>query len=203
MLEDLGRNPFGQGLYQWVFAPTVRLWRYREGKDDWRLRDYGNGVVLWVPEPVFEEYPAFPHIGPRWCLAIWQYIPRPEFERRFSRRTFWPPQGIYFPTDKIMKPGVAPTLDVTRYFMSCIRYSREKTLADHEAEIEALMDREDRESFCRMHDMILDACTAFGNDPGKRSGGVSFPSTEKERKNGDNREHLPETSSGGPSLVAH
>jgi len=188
LLEDVGRNPFGEPLYKWVFLPTLRHLRYKVGKDDWKLhtcgaKDDGSLIQIWVPQPNFEEVPAFPHLGPRWALCYWQYMDPMTFHRQFGSHVIWPPQGYYFPTNKIMKPGFVPNLDVTEYFIQCIRYSRGKSLADLEQEFTDDVEREEKAYFNRIHDQILDACTAFGNDPGKRSGGVSFPSVTKKESN--------------------
>ncbi len=177
-LEEVGRSPFGEPLYKWVFVPTLRHWRYQEGKDDWlqHLCGYtpqGQGVHIWIPRPIFEEVLAFPHVGERWALCIWQFQDSASWYRQFGSRVVWPPHGYYFPTDKILKPGRVPDLAVTDYFISCIKYNRGKTFAELEKEIEDELLREEQADFNRMHAMILDAMTAFGNKPGSRSGGVS------------------------------
>jgi hypothetical protein len=77
-----------------------------------------------------------------------------------------------------MRPGLYPSLEITEYFVRCIRYSRSRSLADWDNEMEDILAREERDSFNKTYDQIQDACTAFGAKPGSRSGGVSFPVKE-------------------------
>lgn len=169
MLADLGTNPLGDPIYRWARASD--LWFYRWVSRDW-VRN-ANGI--YVPDHQFERYRPFEHLGDRWCLCIWQWMPEDEFVRQFGERAYWPARGFYFPTDKVLKPGVEPTKDLTEYIMACIRYTRSKTLSDLETEVEDALTKEERASFSRILDAVNDALTAFGNKPGSRSGGVSFP----------------------------
>jgi hypothetical protein len=93
----------------------------------------------------------------------------------FGKLAVWQPGGYYIPTDVVMKPGTRPTLDQTWHWIGQIRRTRNATPAEYEQMVEAEIEREDQRSYRTLLDMIENELTAFGNNPGKRSGGISFP----------------------------
>jgi len=172
--REIGRNTYGEPIFKWVFLPTLLHKRYNVGKDDWAKRPSG----VWVPEPTFRDVQAFPHLGDRWGICKWQFVPKDTWDQIYGSRTVWPPRGYYFPTDVIMKPGFRPDMTWTEYWIGQIRLTMSKSAKEFEEKLEHDMKAEDDYQFRTMYDAILDACTAFGNKPGSRSGGVSLPSYE-------------------------
>ncbi len=176
LAERLGRTPTGAPKYKWVQAHQLKHYRYIG--DDWVKVSKVTGLV--APTPKFMEVVAYPHLGQRWVFAVWQFIERQEWDHTFGSRVPWPSKGQYFPL-LVMREGKKPDLDITEFFVGQVKADRAKTPADVESEMEAAMERDDRATWGRIYDMIDDATTAFGNDPGKRSGGVSFASKEFKR----------------------
>lgn len=172
--RTIGRNIFGGPLYKWAFAPDLRHLRYVLGDDDWIRSDCG----LWIPRPNYIEVRSYPWLGERWLIARWQFITDQEWHRAFGKLAVWPPQGAYYPTDAVMKPGCQPTQDLTDYFCQQIAKTLSIAPKEYEEHVESEMEREERFTFNTLYDMIEDECTAFGSIPGSRDGGVSFPSKE-------------------------
>lgn len=167
--RDVGINPHGEPLYAWVRACDITFLR-RTGFGSW----YCTPAGLWTREPQYDRVLAFPRLKDRWVLGIWQGFTPKQWDRMFGLDMVRPSRGCYFPTDKVMRLGWEPTMDVTEYFISCIRYNRSKTPADFDREVEEEFAREDRQNFNKMVDMAMDAGTAFGKKPGSREGGVSI-----------------------------
>lgn len=170
--REQGRRTNGEPIFRWLHLPSLTYRRWKEWA--WNLRQ-GDGAQLWVPESKFESKQAFPWLGDRWALCKWQEVTESSWTQTFGSRSIFPLNGgYYFPTDVIMKPGFEPDEDVTRFWIGQINLTRSKSAADYEDMLETEQKREERHTFNTVHDAVLDACTAFGNDPGKRSGGISF-----------------------------
>src|SRR5574341_1014734 len=169
--REVGRGPSGEPIFKWAFLPDLFHQRYRTGKDDWDK----NAAGIWTPKPAFEKVQTFARLGPRWAICKWQMPDAREWEKMFGSRAVLPAQGFYFPTDVICKEGWEPTEDWTNYWIGQIKLTMSKSAVEYEAHIEAEMEREDEYKFNTIYDAVMDTCTAYGNKPGCRSGGVSFP----------------------------
>jgi len=171
LADRLGRHSYGGGLYKWVQAHDLKHYRYVG--DDMVVVSKVTGLV--APKPKFQEVEAYPHLGRRWVFAGWQASEKKEWESKFGSRVVFHGHGQYFPV-LVMREGKKPDLDITEFFMQQVRAERSKTPVQDEQETEEMLARKDRTAWNQLYDIIDDATTAFGNDPGKRSGGVSFAS---------------------------
>ncbi len=173
LADRLGRHPYGGPLYKWVQAHDLKHYRYIG--DDFVTVSKTTGLV--APKPRFQEVDAYPHLGRRWVFAVWQHAEQKQWESEFGSRALFHRHGQYFPV-LVMREGKKPDLDITEFFIEQVRAERAKSAAQVEQEMEDIFAREDRAAWNRIYSVIDDATTAFGNDPGKRSGAVSFPSRE-------------------------
>lgn len=173
LADRLGRHRFGGPLYKWVQAHELKHYRYVG--DDFVPVSKQTGLV--APKPRFVEVEAYPHLGRRWVFAVWQHSEEKHWNSEFGSRVLFHRHGQYFPV-MVMREGKKPDLDITEFFVQQVRAERSKSATQFEREMEEAVAREDRAAWNQIYNIIDDATTAFGNDPGKRSGGVSFPSKE-------------------------
>jgi hypothetical protein len=170
--RELGRNPHGDPLYKWEHGSN--LVHYRHTGDN--MQKVGN---LYLPRPSYVPVPAYPHLNDRWMLAFWTFLPEDEWLAAFGNKMLWSKQGNYYPTNAICKVGKVPNYDYTQELIAKIQLQRNTPVSKYEEEWANEEERRDRAVFNTIHDVISDSLTAYGNDPGKRSGGVSFPAPEK------------------------
>jgi len=136
-----------------------------------------------VPRRPFEEVRSFPHLGERWAIAKHEFKTDSEWHRVFGLDAVWPPQGMYYPTDAVLKPGLRPNMSLTEYMIQAIKQTWSVSAMKYEEEIQAEIDREDRFTFRTLIDMAEDSCTAFGKIPGSRgNSSTSLPDPPRKRK---------------------
>lgn len=169
LARELGRNPHGENLYKWVHSSDLVLMRFTGNK---MVKASTSGLLL--PEPQYTKVRAYPHMGDRWLLAMWKYYSESEWLTQFGYKMAWPQRGDYYPTDLLLKPGKTPDVRTTEEIMQMVRHTRAISAKEAEARWESEDQARERALHGVIADIIDDALTAFGNDPGKRSGGVSF-----------------------------
>ncbi len=160
-----------QPMYKWVHTSTLIHHRFTGYKE---ARAPGQVTVTLLPQ--YTAVPAYPHLGQRWLLAKWEAKDGSEWLSLYGNKLLWPQNGDYYPTSLILKPGKSPTLEVTEELIARIKHHMTKTEADFEAEAIAEVQARDKSVRDRHYDILMDSLTAYGNDPGKRNGGVSFAS---------------------------
>lgn len=171
--DRLGRNPLGEPLYKWFHSDS---WFHFMKTDTTPVR---HGAVFLV-EPTFEPRKMVTAVD-TWILGHWhQPEPRHEWERKYGTGLLWPREGYYSPTNVQMQRGEFPSIHTTEEVITGIRRHREKTFADFYQDGEDILAHREAAEKSKRYDIIDDAVTAFGNDPGKRNGSVSFPPTRKD-----------------------
>jgi hypothetical protein len=169
---ELGLNPYGEPRYKWLETTDISHHMYRD--DQWvRSKD----SHLYINQPEYKKLEFFAQMfGKRWLLGIWMFTPEPEWRQMFGNKIVWSSRGNYWPTNLIMLEGKRPTISITEEIIQ--RYRRQQEViasGELDQRFEAEEERKDRALYNTIHDIIDDSLTAFGNDPGKRSGGVSLP----------------------------
>ena len=167
----MGRNPYGDPLLKWADSETllhpIRVPGYK-------FITTPSGLEVATPlYEVRKMNPAFDH---QWVICKWEApIPAAEWHANFGTQMEWPSHGEYYPTNVALPRGTEPTLEWTERVVAAERERRTKSLADHEAEIQRGMERDERRASNRRFDIIEDAMPAFMNLPGSKSTGVSLP----------------------------
>jgi hypothetical protein len=160
----LGRNPRGEPLYRWFYSEA---WLHLMNLGDWR----GSRT----------EHRKMVSLEDVWLIGHWHPpLTRSEWERQYGLKLLWPENGLYVPTNVTLAEGEFPTMDTTDQIIATIRKHRTKSYEDFYRDGEAIIARREKAAESVRSDIIDDACTAFGNDPGTRSSSVSFPSTSQQ-----------------------
>lgn len=174
----LGRNPLGQPLYAWMHSERFTHLMKVEGETEVVER---NG--LFLVEPVYRHRKMCPELEDTWILAHWhEPISQFAWEQQYGSSLLWPREGYYSPTNILLSPGEAPTQTSNDQSVYLIRKQSEKTMADHLADGERIVERKETRQKNVVSDRIDDSIPAFCNIPGTRSAHVSFPSTATERQ---------------------
>jgi hypothetical protein len=174
--DRLGRSPNGSPLYKWMRGEEYEHFRLKG--TDMKVISHETGLI--APVPVYDRVEAYPHMVGRWTLGHWLPMDQRVHEDRLGNKFPFHKEGIYFPM-LVMKEGKDPDLDTTEYFIQQVRAEREKGADQAEAEVDAMLERSDKNVWNTLYSIIDDATTAFGINPGTRSGGVSLPSAESNR----------------------
>ncbi len=154
----LGRNPLNEPLYRWFYSES---W--------FHLMNMGHtrGARL--------EQRKMVSLNDVWLLGHWHPpLSRSAWELQYGLKLLYPSNGYYSPTNLTLVEGDFPSMNATDEFIQAIRRNQAKSFADHLADGERIIARREHAAESRREDIIDDACTAFGNDPGKRNGNVSF-----------------------------
>lgn len=133
-----------------------------------------KGFVTMDPEYI--ERKMCPQFKDVWLVAHW-HPPQPEhiWYKLYGSDAIWPRKGFYNQTNAWAEIGQLPTDSLTDKFIEIVRRQQSMTAQAQYEEAARKFDAIDRDADRQREDMIDDACTAFGNLPGTRSGGVSFP----------------------------
>lgn len=189
---ELGRTPFGDGLYRWAWSEylTHRMQKIDPdtGKPvfDYRCVCGLNRMVhephcrLTVAVPCYVPRKMAPLLKNQWVAVVWSAPgPREEWLRDFGTRLEYPERGYEVPTNACLEPDVDPDVAVTWDLIHKIRDQRKKTFAQWLQQTEDALALKERRDESLLDAMVCDAITAFGNaKPGARSGGISLPSRE-------------------------
>jgi len=170
--QDLGQNLRGDATYAWKWIPDLK--HFRNTGRDFARTDSG----LLVPTPNYVPVPAYPHLGNRWALCMWQFRSQADWLARFGTSMIWPNNGEYYITDMIMIEGKSPTIDATEEIIRRVKYNRSITITQLEESDQQKDEYEERSIYNKIFEQVDDALTAFGNDPGKRNSGISFGGSE-------------------------
>lgn len=170
-LRELGANRFGTALYKWMWSLDLEHSRFTEN-----IMKFPAGSNVLMPEPQYTKVVSYPWLGERWMFVSWQFTSLAEWKSQFGSNLVWNPRGDYYPTDLWVKEGKTPTREATEEIIRRVKHNRQTTISDLEANYLSEEERQDKALFNTIHDIISDEMTAFGNKPGSRSGGVSFPS---------------------------
>jgi len=183
-VRRVGRNRFGGPLYKWAFLPSLWHWRCDRSGYKWRFVKLAKAPAggLWIPRRPFEKVPSFSRLGDRWAVVRHEFIDDIEWHRRMGSDAVWPPQGEYFPTDAVLKPGLQPSMSLTDYMIEGIKETWTRPAMEFEQSVVDEMEREERFKFRTLYDMIEDSLSAFGKKPGSVEGGVSLPSVQPKPK---------------------
>lgn len=172
LARDLGRSPTGLPLLKWAFSEDLTHPMRVPGFD---MVDSPGGIA--VAQPRYEVRKMNPFFDHQWVVCRWEApIPEDEWLAVFGTQMVWPRAGEYYPTNVALPRGAEPNITWTERVIEAERERRGKTFRDHEAEIDQGLALQERRTRGRISDIVSDAMTAFGNVPGTRSGGVSFPS---------------------------
>lgn len=93
--------------------------------------------------------------GPNiWMLCKWTppAMSETEWINKYGMELEYPAKGALAPTDVAMKPGVKPTMALTRDLVGMIREQMEEDYADHLARVTAEAESRDKENAARMQD---------------------------------------------------
>jgi hypothetical protein len=162
-LGDLrGRNPHGDPVYRWFHSKDLT---YPAREND--------GIFRWVRQVDEDCY----------LIGMWQPPPSRETWKAQFPDIGYPERGIYYATDKILRAGVEPSDGLTDQIAGLIKELGMKTMRDILDEFEMARERQDKRQEDLISDIVENSVTAFGNDPGKRGGSVSFGGIEAATSN--------------------
>jgi hypothetical protein len=171
LAREFGRTPFGGPNLKWAFGGDLKH-AYRVPGFDFKKQ--ASGLV--VAEPKYEVGSINPLYAQQWVICRWEApISEAEWRTAFGSGMEWPREGEYYPTNVALDRGTEPSDAWTDAVIAAEKKRRAKSLADHQANIERECADGERHARNLRRDIIDDACTAFGNVPGRKMG-TSFPS---------------------------
>jgi hypothetical protein len=189
---ELGRNPFGEPLYEWGWSED--LTHYMQALDphtgrpifDYECQCGVNKTVhaasckISIAKPRYIERKLCPQLKEQWVALLWTSCGTlDDWLKEFGTRLRWSATGWRVPTNACLGHGEVPDRAVTWELIHKIRADRKKSYVDWLQETEDALALKERRDESRLDAMISDACTAFGNaKPGARMGGVSLPAKE-------------------------
>jgi hypothetical protein len=168
LADMLGRSPNGRPLYRWFYSDS---WFHIMNLDECRGGRLEERKMVLLDDV--------------WILGHWhEPLTRSQWEAMHGLKLLWSENGLYTPTNITLREGEFPTMDTTDQIIAVIRKHRTKTFDDFYQDGERIIERREKAAEARRSDIIDDACTAFGNDPGTRNGNVSFGGVDVESKVG-------------------
>lgn len=169
--SELGRTPYGEPHYKWAWSED--LTHYRRMENMAYVQVPGSPIIL--AEPTYEMVKLCPSLHRQYVILHWsQPISQDAWLAEFGSKLQWPARGEYYPTNMCLGYEEHPDIDVTWDAIGKVKAERNKTFADHIAADDAALARVEKANNDLVLDDLKDTLTAFGNIPGKRSGGVSF-----------------------------
>lgn len=179
--DALGMNPHGEPAYKWIWVNTWM--HFMQDQNGYEPKATETGLIVMAPKyiprrmvPGLDD-PNSPHRD-RWHVGHWhdsgdEYA----WRQMFGSAALWSRFGHYSMTDIWSQQGQAPNQQTTDDLIVRVKQFRAMTVADARKKFAEEATKQEYDKDNLRLDIIGDAMTAFGNDPGKRSGSVSFPST--------------------------
>lgn len=180
---EFGFNPHGGLKFQWMRACDISV--HIEPSDDGEFVQGESG--LWIPGGKKYERHSWGEmrgaddapLGNCWMLAKWNSsIPEEEWWRRFGDLAPWPKHGEYTPIENWICRRDEDLERESAHAAYALRQHLGKKFNDFLDESNAKAEKNKRDERNLIGDFVDDAGTAFGNIPGSRSTGVSFPAKE-------------------------
>jgi hypothetical protein len=177
--SELGRNPYGESVYAWGYAPNLIRTRWAG------IQEVRTPAGLITFEPKYEQcnlcLPALQPNGgfsreywvlTKWCPAGMDPL---QWNATFGGKMIYPARGYLVPTDVRLDPGDNPDTAITLELIGKIREQRKKKFGEFVEEYENLAAKDEQQKDALLDDAIGDVCTAFGKIPGSRHSSVSLP----------------------------
>lgn len=134
-LGQLFGRKFDRPLYAWRLTSDIKI--PMQDSTQWVQAPQGSLYVQRTEYRMVEYYDCDP---PRWLLArLWVPPSIEEWQSSFQGQIGYPSHGLYFPTDQMLKPGVAPTEELTDYMASLIRSQLEMEQRGEQGAVEAFV----------------------------------------------------------------
>lgn len=185
--RELGRNPYGEPIYEWAFSEDLFWPAYATGgttTKDVEATIIGGGteiVPMTIPE--YKRDRMTHNLRHQWCVTKW-FPPEelPEWNSRFPGADY-PARGYRIHTNWYNAPNVLPTQEDTNCLVWAVRKQLGMNYVDLYNEMDAEMAKAEKAREAEVNDEVRDAFTAYLNlTPGKRGGSISMPLTAQDRR---------------------
>lgn len=180
--SEFGYNPFGGLNFQWMRATDLHF--MIEPSETSTVLSPGG---IWIPGEMQYERHTWGEmrgadgepLGDCWIMANWKAtIPEKEWIAKFGHIAPWPKHGEYAPIENWICRRDEDLERESAHAAYALRQHLGKTFNDFLEESTAAAKKVAEDERNQFGDFVEDSMTAFGNIPGSRSTGISFPSKE-------------------------
>lgn len=177
-MEVFGRTPDGRLRMKW-FRTSQLHYYIEEGTSEPRLHRQGRlrrKGSLWLVETEYSRHSWAEVFGQGYIVGLWKPpVPHHDWLQRYGMSLPYPAGGEYEAIENtFLAVPEEPGEDLCRALVFAVQKQTDLKFQEIVDRINARDKAREKSQVDELEAEIGDAMTAFGNDPGKRSGSVSF-----------------------------